>query len=138
MAADKGSAEMSVFNDPADLRDRFHEAIRNGQIRAYFQPVIRSLTSQMVSAEALARWFRPDGSMLSPADFIPELEAAGLITELDLEILRQACALYAELQQRGTPVTCMSVNLSRLDFDREDLVRSAAREEPRELFSRSE
>ena len=101
--------------------DRFHEAIRNGQIRAYFQPVIRSLTSQMVSAEALARWFCPDGSMLSPADFIPELEAAGLITELDLEILRQACALYAELQQRGTPVTCMSVNLSRLDFDREDL-----------------
>lgn len=101
--------------------DCFHEAVRNGQIRAYFQPIIRSLTQQILGVEALARWFSPDGRMHSPADFIPELERSGLIFELDMEILRQACTLYNELQHRGTPLTCVSVNLSRLDFARADV-----------------
>ena len=104
-----------------NFTDRFHEAIQNGQIRAFFQPIFRSLTQQIMGVEALARWFTPDGNMLSPADFIPELEQSGLIFELDMEILRQACVLYDELRTRGTPLSCVSVNLSRLDFAREDL-----------------
>ena len=90
-------------------------------IRAWFQPVFRSLTQQIMGAEALARWFDPDGTMLSPADFIPQLEQSGLIFELDMEIIRQACALYDELRTRGTPLSRVSVNLSRLDFARKDL-----------------
>lgn len=105
----------------ADFADRFHETLGNGRIRAWFQPVFRSLTQQIMGAEALARWFDPDGNMLSPADFIPQLEQSGLIFELDMEILRQACALYDELRARGTPLSRISANLSRLDFDREDL-----------------
>jgi EAL domain-containing protein (putative c-di-GMP-specific phosphodiesterase class I) len=105
----------------ADFADRFHEALGNGMIRAWFQPVFRSLTQQIMGAEALARWFGPDGNMFSPADFIPQLEQNGLIFELDMEIIRQACALYDELRARGTPLSRVSVNLSRLDFAREDL-----------------
>ena len=110
---------MSIYN--INLEERFHEAIRDGRIRAFFQPVIRSLTQQIMGVEALARWFRPDGSMLSPADFIPELEQNGLIFELDMEIIRQACVLFDELRRRGTPLEFVSVNLSRLDFAREGL-----------------
>ena len=109
------------WKSEADFADRFHEALGNGGIRAWFQPVFRSLTQQIMGAEALARWFDPDGNMLSPADFIPRLEQGGLIFELDMEILRQACALYDELRARGTPLSRVSVNLSRLDFAREDL-----------------
>ena len=109
------------WKSDADFADRFHEALGNGGIRAWFQPVFRSLTQQIMGAEALARWFDPDGNMLSPADFIPQLEQGGLIFELDMEILRQACALYDELRVRGTPLSRVSVNLSRLDFAREDL-----------------
>ena len=105
----------------ADFKDRFHVALGNGMIRAWFQPVFRSLTQQIMGAEALARWFEPDGTMLSPAEFIPQLEQNGLIFDLDMEIIRQACALYDELRSRGTPLSRVSVNLSRLDFDREDL-----------------
>jgi len=100
---------------------RFHEAVSNGRIRAYYQPVVRSLTQQVMGVEALARWFLPDGSMLSPAEFIPELEKSGLIFELDMEILRQSCALLDELHHRGTPLNYVSVNLSRQDFKRDDL-----------------
>ena len=109
------------WKSEADFADRFHEALGNGGIRAWFQPVFRSLTQQIMGAEALARWFGPDGNMFSPADFIPQLEQNGLIFELDMEIIRQACALYNELRARGTPLSRVSVNLSRLDFAREDL-----------------
>ena len=107
--------------DKVNFTNRFHEAIDSGLIRAYFQPIIRSLTQQVMGIESLARWFRPDGRMLSPADFIPDLERYGLIYELDMEILRQACALYDDLRRRGTPVSCVSVNLSRQDFAQDDL-----------------
>ena len=112
---------MRIYRDTANFKDHFHEAIKNGWIRAYFQPIIRSLTQQIMDVEALARWYNPDGSILSPADFIPQLEQNGLIFELDMEIIRQACVLYDELRRRGTPLTGVSVNLSRLDFTHEDL-----------------
>ena len=101
--------------------EQFHSAVGSGMIRAWFQPVFRSLTQQIIGMEALARWFDPDGNMVSPADFIPDLEESGLIFELDMEILRQACALYDELRGRGTPLSCVSVNLSRVDFGHPDL-----------------
>ena len=103
------------------LVDRFHEAVSSGQIRAFFQPIMRSMTQQIIGVESLARWFHPDGSILAPDLFIPSLEQNGLIFELDMEILRQACILYDEFRHRGTTLQCVSVNLSRMDFGHEDL-----------------
>ena len=51
--------------EKADFTDQFHDAIRSGRIRAWFQPVFRSLTQQVMGAEALARWLNPDGSTVS-------------------------------------------------------------------------
>ena len=107
--------------DKVDFTTHFHEAVDSGRIRAYFQPVIRSLTQRIMGVESLARWFKPDGCMRSPAEFIPDLERYDLIHELDMEILRQACVLYDDLRRRGTPISCVSVNFSRLDFARDDL-----------------
>lgn len=108
-------------NGKENLAEQFHEALREGRIRAYFQPIIRSLTQQVMGLETLARWFEPDGKMIAPDAFIPSMEQSGLIFELDMEILRQACALYEELSQSGTPLVCFSVNLSRHDFVHPDL-----------------
>ena len=107
--------------DRVEYTNYFHNAMDCGLIRAYFQPIIRSLTQQIMGVESLARWLKPDGRMLSPADFIPDLESYGLIFELDMEILRQACILYDDLRRRGTPISCVSVNLSRQDFAQIDL-----------------
>ena len=107
--------------DEVYLVNHFHEAIENGLIQAYFQPIFRSYTGKIICAESLARWFSPDGKMLSPDEFIPVLERNNLIFDLDMEILRQACALYKELVLRGTPLSAFSVNLSRQDFSHEDL-----------------
>ena len=106
--------------DEAFIVSHFAEAMKQGHILACFQPVFASIAGMIISAEALARWHDPDGGMLSPADFVPVLEKHGLICDLDMEILRQTCAFYRELRDRGTPVPCFSVNLSRLDFRRDN------------------
>ena len=92
------------------------QALEKGYIQPVFQPIYRSITGQIVCAEALARWYDPDKGMLSPADFIPALENNGLIVDMDMHILRKTCEFYKELEKRGTPIHSFSVNLSRYDF----------------------
>ncbi|WP_295093679.1 EAL domain-containing protein [Ruminococcus sp.] len=94
----------------------FIAAVNNGYIKAFFQPMFRSMTGKMVCVESLARWIDPEKGIIAPNFFVPALENSGLIFDLDMEILRQACALYQEFEQRGKTLHSISVNLSRLDF----------------------
>lgn len=94
------------------------EANSRRHIRAYFQPIIRTLTGEVCCAEALARWEDPNLGVLSPIDFIPVLEKHDQVYEVDLNILRQTCVFYQKLQASGTPVHSFSVNFSRYDFTR--------------------
>ncbi len=101
--------------------NHFSEALENGLIIPYFQPIFRSVTKKIVGAESLTRWKNSDGGFFSPVDFIPALESCGRIYELDMEIIRQTCEFYQRLVQRGTPIQFFSVNLSRHDFLNDDL-----------------
>ena len=53
------------------ISDNIEEAVRSGWIKAYFQPVIRTLTGQTAGYEALARWIDPVHGFLTPDLFIP-------------------------------------------------------------------
>ena len=95
----------------------FESAIQNGYIKAYYQPIVRSITRNISDSEALARWEDPDMGIISPLDFIPVLEKHHLIKELDLCILRCICDTYQKLKEYGCIVPHFSINLSRLDFN---------------------
>ncbi len=103
--------------DAEYVLENFDNALNNGSIRAYFQPIYRSMTGRMMCAESLARWIDPDKGVISPGDFISVLEREGKICDLDMEILRQACAFHKELKDRGISLNSISVNLSRRDFN---------------------
>ena len=103
------------------ILEHFRDAIENCYIQPYFQPVFRSVTGKVCSAEALARWKDPQYGIIPPGNFIPVLESHNLICDLDLEILRQTCMFYRELSERGTLLHSFSVNLSRYDFGYSDL-----------------
>lgn len=57
-------------------------ALTQGEIISYFQPKVEVQTGKIVGAEALARWFRPDGTSVSPEVFVRFAEANDRITEL--------------------------------------------------------
>jgi sensor c-di-GMP phosphodiesterase-like protein len=70
---------------------QFREAIENGEIVPFFQPTIDIRTGKLVGAEVLARWRRSDGTMVSPANFIPLAERSGLIYPMTHALMKRAC-----------------------------------------------
>ena len=65
--------------------------LRAGEVRPYYQPMIDLTSGRIIGFEALARWRRPDGSFVSPAEFIPLAEETGMIGELSNVLFTQAC-----------------------------------------------
>ena len=91
-------------------------AIANGWIKVFLQPVVRTLTGQVCSGEALTRWIDPEYGFISPGDFVPLLESAGLSYKLDTYMVEKVTEiLYNEIKEGKNPVP-VSVNLSRTDF----------------------
>lgn len=108
--------------DEQYILDNFESALKNGYIKAFYQPVIRTLTEQICSVEALARWQDPTIGLLSPYLFISVLEKYRLIHKLDLSILENICITYNEMRDKGLPLHPFSINLSRLDFNEMDML----------------
>lgn len=96
-------------------------ALDSGQIVAFFQPVIDLDSGRIVGAEALARWRKPDGSLVSPMDFIPVAEQTNLITDIDLGIMAQACRQAREWAEQGLGRLRVSCNISARHFQRGNL-----------------
>ena len=98
------------------------EAIENGYIKAYYQPVVWSKGRELCGAEALARWIDPKYGFLSPGKFVPALENAQLIHKLDMEILRIVCKDIRYNLDNNLAVLPVSINFSRADFGLIDIV----------------
>jgi EAL domain-containing protein (putative c-di-GMP-specific phosphodiesterase class I)/GGDEF domain-containing protein len=79
----------------------------------HLQPFVALDNSQVVGFEALARWRRPDGTLLSPDRFLPAAATAGLLADLDQQMLRMALEASGALHHADPdgPLT-LSINLS--------------------------
>ena len=114
----------SVFNEQmrVDYEQRsialFHldDAIRNGEIQVYYQPIYDAWTGEIALAEALARWFSGEFGSISPAKFIPTLEESGYITKLDYHVYQTVYNLIEKRRKEGKRVVDIGVNLSRMDL----------------------
>ena len=93
----------------------FDKAIAEQEFQMFLQPQIAN-DGTVVGAEALARWIHPEKGMVSPADFIPVLEKAGLIHRLDLYMWDKAAQKLAEWKKEGRDNLSISVNISTKDF----------------------
>ena len=97
-------------------------AVKNGWIVPFYQPVVWSDTEELCGCEVLARWIDPVYGRLSPIEFIPVLEEYRLIHKLDKSIFESACRDLREAMDAGKPVVPISLNFSRLDFELMDAV----------------
>lgn len=97
--------------------DHIDQAIKNHDIKVYYQPVIYVATNEICGYEALVRWIDDTMGFLSPADFIETLEQFHLIHKLDSYVIEQVCRDYQKLKEKGAPLVPVSINLSRLDFE---------------------
>lgn len=99
----------------------FEEAMRNGWIRVFYQPILRTRTEKITVLEALARWIDPQHGAISPGQFIPVLSRYHLLHKLDLYMVEQICREFRTREEAGLPLIPVSVNFSAQDFDYVDV-----------------
>jgi diguanylate cyclase (GGDEF)-like protein/PAS domain S-box-containing protein len=129
-AKQKSRGSIGIYEPEMDqqIRDRrvLHQdlslAIKNGELSLYYQPQAVSgqtvASSEVIGFEALARWLHPVRGFVPPSDFIPLAEESGLIVEMGVWILREACR---EAASWPMPLQ-IAVNLSPAQFMHGDLV----------------
>jgi diguanylate cyclase (GGDEF)-like protein len=94
----------------ARLLAEFPQALRNGQLVAYFQPQVELSSGRIVAAESLARWEHPELGTLPPGLFAPFAERLGLMGELTLVMLRLSLAEHRNWAAAGRSIP-VSVNV---------------------------
>jgi diguanylate cyclase (GGDEF)-like protein len=105
-----------------DLEAELRCAIDSGQITAFYQPQQCTRTGNVVGVEALARWIRPDGSVVPPSDFVSLSEEIGISDILFETIMRCVCTEVAAWRKLGEWKIPVSVNLSAHQLRNSDLV----------------
>ena len=75
----------------AELESALRLAICEGEIKPHYQPLVELSSGKLTGFEVLARWEHPTQGNIPPVHFIPIAEDTGLISDLTLVILRQAC-----------------------------------------------
>ena len=99
-----------------ERRDELERAVALGQLRLYYQPIVRLVNGELVAFEALVRWQHPILGLLPPDEFIAVAEESGLIVPLGRWVLEQACTDLSRWQRHraasGQDPLRMSVNVS--------------------------
>jgi diguanylate cyclase (GGDEF)-like protein/PAS domain S-box-containing protein len=106
------------------LEAELRQALLQKEFIVYYQPKVKPENGMIMGVEALVRWQKPDGTIVSPNDFIPLAEETGLITRLGSLVLEQACEAVKILNNIGYKEIKMSVNLSPFQFEQANLVES--------------
>ena len=107
--------EQSIIGDMDD-------ALALGQFEVWFQPQFNHATGALIGSEALVRWRHPENGLIPPGQFIPVFEQNGFIYELDKYVWEQVCKYLCKWIDDGRKPLPVSVNISRYDAFRSDLV----------------
>ena len=113
-----------------DLRRAIAENVRaGGELILHYQPIVSLDTGRLVEVEALARWIHPRRGLLPPLTFIPLAEECGMIADLGLWVLREACRQTCQWHQEHPqdPPLVVGVNLSVRQLEQPGLVSQVAR-----------
>ena len=125
-----GGGQVQVFSRQMheDVVERLHvqedlrRALREGELRAWFQPVVDPADGRLIGAEALARWEHPQRGVVGPGVFVPAAEETGLVVELGRQVLDQAVARAAAWRRTTGHDLPVSVNVSARQLADDDLV----------------
>ena len=88
------------------------DALAKEELKLFYQPIIGVQDGKVRGFEVLLRWFRGDGVLVGPNDFIYVAEETGLIIPIGEWVLKEACSMGIKLQQMGYEDIVMSVNIS--------------------------
>jgi diguanylate cyclase (GGDEF)-like protein/PAS domain S-box-containing protein len=126
-AKDDGRSAFRYFSSEMNARmlDRLwlehglREALALGQLQLAYQPKVNVHSGRVTGVEALLRWRHPEIGLIPPDRFIAVAEETGLIGELGLWALDEACKQVRKWTDTGYPAVPVAVNLSVRQFNRD-------------------
>jgi diguanylate cyclase (GGDEF)-like protein len=109
------------------LEHKLRQALEERQFLLYYQPKVATDTGRIVGVEALIRWQDPEAGLVAPGQFIPVLEASGLIVEVGKWVIEQAIVDGANWRRNGSGLLPIAVNVSNLQLRKKDFVDTVLR-----------
>ena len=137
-AKKKGKSGYEVFHPDLgsramrrlELEGDMNRAVKEGEFRVYYQPLVELETNRISEVEALVRWEHPERGLLAPGEFLPLAEETGLILPIGRFVLKEAGRQVREWQEErrpSEPPLMLAVNLSARQFRQPDLVGDISR-----------
>lgn len=116
----KGKASYVVFDETmhAAAKARFlietelRPALRRGEFRVHFQPIVDSASGELAGFESLLRWVHPARGLVAAGEFLPVAEEAGLLAEIDWWVLERTCEHLLEWQRRWPRARRLRANVN--------------------------
>lgn len=109
------------------LEARLHGALERGELALHYQPQCEVISGRVLSFEALLRWTHPELGSVPPDRFIPVAEDSGLIVPIGAWVLEEAARQIAAWRLDGFDDVRVAVNVSPVQFARNDFVSSVER-----------
>lgn len=106
------------------FQNSLYKAEADREFEVFYQPQYNMDDQCVRRVEALLRWRRPDGQLISPSRFMPMAEQTGLIVSIGKWLIRRSCEQFMEWQSAGIPIDKMSINLSARQFTDDHLLRA--------------
>lgn len=94
-----------------EIERKIRTALNDKKIFYHLQPQY-DMEHKLIGFEALARMKDDDGSLISPADFIPVAEKTGLVDRIDMQVFEMAVQFISEVVSGTDADITMSVNIS--------------------------
>jgi diguanylate cyclase (GGDEF)-like protein len=102
-----------------DWATRIGEAMRDGSLELWFQPVVSAATGKLLYQEALLRYMAPGQTIIiSPGAFLSSAQRSGQGAKLDRFVIDAAFRILA-----AHPDLVLGVNLSAPSFNDHELIR---------------
>src|SRR5690606_37458267 len=105
-----------------ELERQLRKALHENELEALFQPQVRLADNRLVGFEALLRWHSPELGIVSPAEFIPVAEEAGLISPIGHWLLRDVALQLRDWLRAGYTPVKLAVNVSTMQFHQKSFV----------------
>lgn len=109
---------MEGIRREVEITSGIPKALEHKEFQVYFQPKMETDTMELIGAEALVRWQKPDGEFVYPDEFIPLIERSGQIVDVDYYVYREVFRFLAERIKAGKKVVPISLNVSRMHLNK--------------------
>lgn len=133
VAKQKGPMSYHLFDVTHDRKvksgfkiiNRVQQALRLGELSLYYQPKISLDDCRIVGFEALLRWHNPEKGLVSPLDFLPQIENDKIICEIGEWAIESALAQIAAWNALGRNWS-VSVNIAARHFQEKNFTERLA------------